>query len=68
MLLLRQIEYNVSRNVGAIELDCSGPSLVTLEVLPGQPQGQGEGWADQAISAKSPGHAGVRSVILTRGN
>ena len=39
---------------------------VTLEVGPGQSEGQGEGGADQTITAQSPGHPGVRPVILIR--
>ena len=41
---------------------------VTLEVGPGQSEGQGEGGADQTVTAQSPGHPGVRPVILIREN
>ena len=51
-----------------VTLELTPCVLVTLEVGPGQPEREGEGGADEAITAQSPGHPGVRPVILITEN
>ena len=53
--------HNAISTLWTVKLKC-----VTLEVCPGQSEGQGEGGADQALSAQLARHPGVRPVILIR--